>query len=64
MSHDHDTIERIARQMCEERNGAGHFDAPRTQKNHWRKRAKRLLAIRDDAPPFVEFLMRACGWNL
>ncbi|MFD0738265.1 hypothetical protein ACFQZQ_03040 [Lysobacter koreensis] len=61
---DHDTTERIARQMCDERNGAGHFDKPRTKRNHWRKRARRLLEIKADSPPWITHLMRACGWRV
>ena len=33
---DHDKLEALAREMCDSRNGAGHFDAKGTHRNHWR----------------------------
>jgi len=32
----HADLERLAREMCDSRNGAGHFDAKGTKRNHWR----------------------------
>jgi hypothetical protein len=33
---DHAELERLAREICDSRNGPGHFDAKGTQRNHWR----------------------------
>lgn len=61
---DFDTVERIARQMCEEHGGAGHWDAKGTKRAHWRKRAESLLLIRDASsdPGLMAQLMRVIGW--
>lgn len=33
---DHATLERIARKICDSKNGAGHYDAKGTKRAHWR----------------------------
>jgi hypothetical protein len=32
----HAELERLAREMCDARNGTGHFEAKGTKRNHWR----------------------------
>lgn len=32
----HAELERLARELCDTRNGAGHFDAKGTKRAHWR----------------------------
>lgn len=32
----HDELERLARELCDSRNGAGHYEAKGTKRNHWR----------------------------
>lgn len=63
---DYETIERIARQLCEEHGGAGHWDAKGTKRAHWRKRAESLLATRDASsdPKLMTRLMRIVGWQV
>lgn len=36
MNIDHDKLESPARQICDSRRGAGHYDMPRTHRQHWR----------------------------
>lgn len=59
---DHAELERLAREICDSRNGPGHFDAPRTHKNHWRKRALPLAALANEPQGIGRTLMKACGW--
>ena len=33
------TLESLAREICDSRNGAGHYDKAGTHKNHWRELA-------------------------
>ena len=40
MTITHTTLERVAREICDARNGAGHYDAPRTKRAHWRALAR------------------------
>lgn len=61
---DHETLERIARQLCAD---AGRdYDAKGCKRNHWRKKAARVLAIRKEsnAPDLLTHLMRALGWQV
>ena len=60
------TLERIARQLAEERFGAGHFDRKGTKRAYWRRKARRLIALRDESssPGIMAALMRACGWRV
>jgi len=58
----HAELERLAREICDSRNGAGHYDAPRTKRNHWRKRALPLAALANEPQGIGRTLMRACGW--
>jgi hypothetical protein len=60
---DHAELERIAREICDSHNGAGHYDARGTKRAWWRAKAERM--IRDaDAMPVYKGLLRACGWPL
>jgi hypothetical protein len=59
---DHDKLETLARQMCDARNGAGHFDAKGTKRNHWRKCALPLAALASEPQGIGRTLMKACGW--
>lgn len=34
------TLERVAREICDSRHGAGHYDAKGTKRNHWRAVAR------------------------
>lgn len=61
---DHDKLEALARQMCDARNGAGHFDAKWTHRNHWRKRAVPLAELASEPLGIGKTLMRACGWTV
>ena len=36
MTLTHATLERVSRDICDSRNGAAHFDAKGTHRNHWR----------------------------
>lgn len=33
---DHAELERVARELCDSRNGAGHYEAKGTKRAHWR----------------------------
>lgn len=59
-------VDRIARQLCDERWGEGHWEGRRTKRNYWRRLARRVLAVRDesDAPELITHLMRAIGWQV
>ena len=39
MTIPHDKLEALAREICDGRNGSGHYDAKGTKRNHWRKLA-------------------------
>ncbi len=58
---DFNTIERIARQLCEER--GLDYDAKGRKQAHWLARARRIVAMAE-SHPVVETLARACGWRL
>ena len=36
MNIDHAKLESLAREICDSRNGAGHYDAKGTKRQHWR----------------------------
>lgn len=60
---DHTTLERIARQIAAD--SGRDYDARGAKRAHWRKKAARVLAIRDNQPPaLITALMRAMGWAL
>jgi hypothetical protein len=40
MTITHSTLERVAREICDARNGAGHYDAKGAKRNHWRALAR------------------------
>ena len=40
MTITHTTLERVAREICDARCGAGHYDAKGTKRNHWRALAR------------------------
>lgn len=58
---DFNTIERIARQLAEDRFGEGHFDRKGTKRSYWRRKARRIVEMAE-AHPVMPALMRACGW--
>ena len=58
----HTELERLAREMCDSRNGAGHYDAKGAKRAHWRKRALPLAALASEPQGIGRTLMRACGW--
>lgn len=60
----HAYLERLARDMCDSRNGAGHYDAKGTKRNHWRKRALPLAVLASESLGIGKTLMRACGWTV
>lgn len=37
---DFQTLEALAREICDSRNGVGHYDAKGTKRAHWRKLAQ------------------------
>ena len=39
MNIPHKALESHAREICDSRNGAGHYDAKGTKRGHWRKLA-------------------------
>ena len=39
MNIPHKALESLAREICDSRNGAGHYDAKGTKRSHWRKLA-------------------------
>lgn len=61
---DHAELERIAREICDSRNGPGHYDAKGTKRNHWRKRALPLAALASEPQGIGRTLMKACGWTV
>ena len=58
---DFNTIERIARQLCEER--GLDFDAKHRKRAHWLAKARVIVEMAESSP-VVETLARACGWRL
>lgn len=56
-------IEILAREICDSRNGAGHYDKSGTHRNHWRSKASEMLALAE-AMPAYKTLARAIGWQL
>ncbi|THD06138.1 hypothetical protein [Rhodanobacter lindaniclasticus] len=58
----HAELERLAREMCDSRNGAGHYDAKGTKRAHWRKRALPLAVLASEPQGIGRTLMQACGW--
>ena len=58
---DFQTIERIARQLCEER--GLDFDAKHRKRAHWIAEAQKLAALAE-VHTAMPALMRACGWKL
>ena len=61
---DHDTLERIARQMCEIE--GRDYDRKGCKRAHWRAKARRVLAVREQSrtPDLLTNLMRALGWQV
>jgi hypothetical protein len=55
-------LERIARQLCESKRGAGAWDKPRCKRNHWRKRALPMAQLAAEPLGIGKTLMMACGW--
>ena len=45
MNINHEALERLAREICDSRNGAGHYDAKGTKRQHWRVKAAEMMAI-------------------
>lgn len=58
---DFQTIERLARQLCEER--GLDYDAKGRKRAHWLAKAQRVVEMAESSP-VVETLARACGWRL
>jgi hypothetical protein len=53
MNIDHAKLESLAREICDSRNGAGHYDKSGTHRSHWRELA--LVEITQADPlGFVE----------
>ena len=63
MTITHTTLERVAREICDARNGAGHYDAKGTKRAHWMAKAAEMAALADANPAFMA-LARAIGWTL
>lgn len=58
---DFQTLESLAREICDSRNGAGHYDAKGTKRAHWRAKAAEMMALAE-AMPAYKTLARAIGW--
>ena len=58
---DFETVERVARQLCEER--GLDFDAKGRHRAHWLAKAQRIVEMAE-ASPVMETLARACGWRV
>jgi hypothetical protein len=43
MNINHDDLERLAREICDSRNGVGHYDAKGTKRAIWRDHARRKM---------------------
>ena len=54
-------LESLAREICDSRNGAGHYDAKGTKRAHWRAKAEEMQALAE-AMPAYKTLARAIGW--
>lgn len=61
MNLNHDRLELLAREICDSRNGAGHYDKAGTHKNHWRVKAAQMMALAEAVPPYKSLAM-AIGW--
>jgi hypothetical protein len=61
---DFQTLESLAREICDSHNRPGHYDAKGTKRNHWRKRALPLAALASEPQGIGRTLMRACGWTV
>lgn len=61
MNIDHAKLERLAREICDSRNGAGHYDAKGTKRAHWRVKAAGMMALAE-AMPAYKSLAQAIGW--
>ena len=53
MNPSHTQLESLAREICDSRNGAGHYDAKGTKRSHWRELAL-LEMTQADPLGFVE----------
>lgn len=60
---DFQTLGILAREICDDKYGAGHYDESGTHRNHWRAKAAEIMALAD-AMPVYGTLARACGWQL
>lgn len=60
---DFNTIERLARQLADERYGDGHFDRKGTKRGYWRRKARRVAELAE-GNPVMPALMRAVGWRI
>lgn len=58
---DHNTLERLARQLCEER--GLDYDAKGRHRAQWLAKAQRIAAMAE-ANPVMGALVRACGWRV
>lgn len=63
MNIDHARLEKLAREICDSRNGGGHYDKAGTHKRHWRVKAAEMMALAEAMPPYKSLAM-ACGWPL
>lgn len=43
MNPDHAKLESLAREICDSRNGVGHYDKAGTHKSHWRVKAAKMM---------------------
>ena len=59
---DHNTIERLARRLADERFGPGHFDRKGTKRGYWRRRA-REFAERERSVSLADALMGIFGFR-
>jgi len=60
---DFQTLESLAREICDSRNGAGHYYAKGTKRAYWRAKAEKMLALAEASPAY-KTLARAIGWQL
>ena len=58
---DFSQLESLAREICDSRNGSGHYDAKGTKRAHWRAKAEEMMAMAEAMPPY-KTLARAIGW--
>lgn len=54
-------LESRAREICDSRNGVGHYDAKGTKRAHWRAKAEEMQALAE-AMPTYKTLAREIGW--